>query len=336
MKKLKLTKVIASTLVVASVLALNPVGANAEWKQDSTGWWYTNTNNTYAKGWKYIDAKWYYFGQDGYMNSNTTIGIYKIGSDGAWIGNDSFMISNANAQTVKPSEDKLKATTKYNWFEENGNKYFKSGDNIFATGWARIDLGTYYFNEYGVLQTGTFTAGGKSYNYKPVGMPGTGLYETVENAPYINTAYSTDTYKNGEATFTHAVPTDTTVEVYALDSLKKYLGKNSVRDLNNKTITTEKDVYDASTNTFTVRKDRIVATGMYELRSPGTKYMAPAYKGTVISSNPDVVDTDVMLGYLDGYTNAFATSIITKKPGKATITITANNFTTTYNVVVTD
>lgn len=30
MKKLKLTKVIASALVVASVLMLNPIGANAE------------------------------------------------------------------------------------------------------------------------------------------------------------------------------------------------------------------------------------------------------------------------------------------------------------------
>ena len=38
MKKLKLTKVIAITLVAASVLALNPIGANAEWKQDAKGW----------------------------------------------------------------------------------------------------------------------------------------------------------------------------------------------------------------------------------------------------------------------------------------------------------
>ena len=114
------------------------------------------------------------------------------------------------------------------------------------------------------------------------------------------------------------------------------MGKNSVRDLNNKMIFSENNVYDASTNTFTVKKDRIVSAGMYELRSPGTKYMAPAYKGTIISSNIDVVDTDVTLGFLDGYTNAFATNFITKKPGNATITITANNYTTTYNVVVTD
>lgn len=270
MKKLKLTKVIASTLVVASVLALSPIGASAEWKKDSIGWWYTDGGRTYAKGWTNIDGKWYNFGQDGYMKSNTTIDSYKLGSDGAWVGNDPFIISNINAQTIKPSEAKLKATTNYNWFEEKGNKYFKSGDNTFATGLAKIDLGTYYFNEYGVLQTGTFTANGKSYTYKPVNI-GTSLYETVDNAPYINTAYSTDTYRNGEATFTHAVPTDPTVEVYELESVVKNLGKNSVRDLNNKMIFSENNVYDESTNTFTVKKDRIVSAGMYELRSPGTK-----------------------------------------------------------------
>jgi hypothetical protein len=32
MKKLKLTKVIVSSLVVTLVLALNPLGASAEWK----------------------------------------------------------------------------------------------------------------------------------------------------------------------------------------------------------------------------------------------------------------------------------------------------------------
>lgn len=41
MKKFKLTKLIASTLVAISVVALNPIGVSAEWRQDSTGWWYS-------------------------------------------------------------------------------------------------------------------------------------------------------------------------------------------------------------------------------------------------------------------------------------------------------
>lgn len=41
MKKIELIKVIASLLVVASMLTVYPLRANAEWKQDSNGWWNT-------------------------------------------------------------------------------------------------------------------------------------------------------------------------------------------------------------------------------------------------------------------------------------------------------
>lgn len=84
MKKLKLTRIIASSLIAVSALALNPIGASAEWKSDNSGWWYTE-NDSYATGWRVIDGKWYYFNSDGYMAYNTTVEGYKIGSDGAWI-----------------------------------------------------------------------------------------------------------------------------------------------------------------------------------------------------------------------------------------------------------
>ena len=79
MKKLKLTKVIASSLAVASVLALNPIGASAEWKQNSAGYWYTS-GNSYYTGWKLIDKNWYYFYSDGYMAKDTTIDGYYLNS----------------------------------------------------------------------------------------------------------------------------------------------------------------------------------------------------------------------------------------------------------------
>lgn len=84
MKKLKLTKVMGSALVIASIFALNPMGVSASWKNDSNGWWYAE-NNSYVVGWKKIDGKWYYFGLDGYMVHDTTVDGYKIGSNGAWI-----------------------------------------------------------------------------------------------------------------------------------------------------------------------------------------------------------------------------------------------------------
>lgn len=86
MQKLKLTKVLASLLVATSLLALNPIGASAEWKQDNNGWWYTE-GSSWANGWRKIDGKWYYFNSDGYMAKSTTIDGCALGSDGAWIQN---------------------------------------------------------------------------------------------------------------------------------------------------------------------------------------------------------------------------------------------------------
>ena len=83
MKSFKLIKVIASSLIVASVLALNPIGASAEWKENSTGWWYTE-GNSWAAGWRLISGNWYYFYSDGYMAKNTTIDGYYLNGSGAW------------------------------------------------------------------------------------------------------------------------------------------------------------------------------------------------------------------------------------------------------------
>lgn len=84
MKKMKLTKIITSSLVVAAMLTIHPIGASAEWKQDNTGWWYTE-GSAWSVGWRLIDSKWYYFYDTGYMAHDTTVNGYKLGSDGAWI-----------------------------------------------------------------------------------------------------------------------------------------------------------------------------------------------------------------------------------------------------------
>lgn len=63
---LKLTKLLAGTLVIASILSLNPIAANAEWKQDNKGWWYTE-GSSWARGWRVIDGSLYYFEGNGYM-----------------------------------------------------------------------------------------------------------------------------------------------------------------------------------------------------------------------------------------------------------------------------
>ena len=81
MKNKLLKKIMALTIIGATLLTALPTGVSASWKQDSKGWWNTE-GNSYSRGWKKIDSKWYYFDQNGYMAHNTIIDEYYINSKG--------------------------------------------------------------------------------------------------------------------------------------------------------------------------------------------------------------------------------------------------------------
>lgn len=66
MKKIKMSKVIATLLLTVSAVALNQVQANAEWVQkytDPPSFSYKE-NDSWATGWRYIDNHWHYFDPD--------------------------------------------------------------------------------------------------------------------------------------------------------------------------------------------------------------------------------------------------------------------------------
>jgi hypothetical protein len=108
MRKFKLTKVIASSLVAVSVLVLNPIGASAEWRQDSKGWWYADGNSWYT-GWKQIDGKWYFFYSSGYMAKDIMIQGYYLNSSGVWselTTNGNIKFDKSTGTIVKYTNDK--------------------------------------------------------------------------------------------------------------------------------------------------------------------------------------------------------------------------------------
>lgn len=145
-------KIIASLLTVFALAGAFPVAASAAWKQDSTGWWYTDSwfSDSWVTGWKEIDGKWYYFNPNGYMAHDTVIDGYTIGSDGAriekvyqagekWIVNGQWEFTINSVQTTK-----------------NRNQFWnKDPEQVVIINYSYKNLG--YSNSYMDLYFGSFT-----------------------------------------------------------------------------------------------------------------------------------------------------------------------------------
>lgn len=76
-------RVLGITLALGVIWGTGSAPAYAEWKQDSTGWWYAS-EDTYYTGWQYIGGKWYCFDNKGYMLYSTIKDGYFLQSDGSW------------------------------------------------------------------------------------------------------------------------------------------------------------------------------------------------------------------------------------------------------------
>ena len=133
----KFRKIIASVVTVMTLLAITPIEAHAEWKLNSTGWWYTE-GNTWATGWRYINENWYYFYSDGYMAHNTTINGYYVNSNGVWtttsnkkdvkmnikVNNTTFTATLEDNDTTKALIQQLPLTVDMS--DHNGNEKYKN------------------------------------------------------------------------------------------------------------------------------------------------------------------------------------------------------------------
>lgn len=80
----KLRNIMLTFVAVLSLFLINATGASAEWKQDSTGWWYSQ-GSFFETGWSSIGGQWYYFDSNGYMKTgwlNDSGSWYYLKADG--------------------------------------------------------------------------------------------------------------------------------------------------------------------------------------------------------------------------------------------------------------
>lgn len=167
MKIVKLTKTVAGLTAIASILALNPVVASAEWRQDNNGWWYSN-GSSWFQGWNYIDSNWYYFGQNGYMKT----GWLKDGSDWYYFFSNGQMAYSTTVDGCILSGNGAWVQT--GWRQDSNGWYYvkKNGDRETGSatdGWGKIDNKYYYFGQDGYMKTGWVQVRSKWYYLMPSG-----------------------------------------------------------------------------------------------------------------------------------------------------------------------
>jgi glucan-binding YG repeat protein len=56
------------------------------WLSYNGKWFYLGTDGSMKTGWQLVSGTWYYLDPQGVMAYNTTIGGYKLGANGAWVG----------------------------------------------------------------------------------------------------------------------------------------------------------------------------------------------------------------------------------------------------------
>ena len=153
MKKKILTMIAAAAMTMAMSMTTFAAG----WVQDSTGWWWDNSDGTWpVSEWRWLDgntdgvAECYYFGEDGYLLTNTvTPDGYYVGGNGAWEENS---IPKIKLVDVDPAVLEAKRITSDN------STATKSADEIIAYLTKRYDSSTLFVND-----------NGRAREYYPIG-----------------------------------------------------------------------------------------------------------------------------------------------------------------------
>ncbi|OVE69800.1 cell wall-binding protein [Clostridium diolis] len=164
MKSLKLRKLVACAVAALTIATISPIGASAEWKQDSNGWWNTE-GSSYSTGWRAINGSWYYFDSIGYMKTGW------VNDGGTWY----YLQSSGEMRTGWVNDGgtwyylQSSGAMKTGWINDNGVWYFASTSGAMQTGVVQIDGKVYYLASNGAMQVGNVTIDGVVYTFAATG-----------------------------------------------------------------------------------------------------------------------------------------------------------------------
>lgn len=164
------------------------------WAQDSSDWYYMDSEGLASTGWitvsgsrYYLDettgkmqtgwrqdqGKWYYLGSSGAVKKGW------IEDNGAWYYTDSNGIMQTGWLDADGKRYYMESSGKMavGWTNQNGKWYYLDALGALAKGWIQ-DNGSWYCSDTnGVMQTGWLSEGGKRYYLKGSGVMATGWRE---------------------------------------------------------------------------------------------------------------------------------------------------------------
>ena len=164
------------------------------WAQDSSDWYYMDSEGLASTGWitvsgsrYYLDettgkmqtgwrqdqGKWYYLGSSGAVKKGWTE------DNGAWYYTDSNGIMQTGWLDADGKRYYMESSGKMavGWTNQNGKWYYLDASGALAKGWIQ-DNGSWYCSDTnGVMQTGWLSEGGKRYYLKGSGVMATGWRE---------------------------------------------------------------------------------------------------------------------------------------------------------------
>lgn len=164
------------------------------WAQDSSDWYYMDSEGLASTGWitvsgsrYYLDettgkmqtgwrqdqGKWYYLGSSGAVKKGW------IEDNGAWYYTDSNGIMQTGWLDADGRRYYLEPSGKMavGWTNQNGKWYYLDAAGVLAKGWIQDNGSWYYSDTNGVMQTGWLSEGGKRYYLKGSGVMATGWRE---------------------------------------------------------------------------------------------------------------------------------------------------------------
>ncbi|NOW91029.1 hypothetical protein BCD91_003052 [Clostridium beijerinckii] len=300
------------------------------WNQKDSKWYYLGSDRKRVTGWMRDGEKYYYLKDDGSMAvgkveiNNST---YEFDQSGAllcnYIKGDELL-----PNSILPSREKVEETSKYNWFDENGNTYFRMGKSVAVGSWD-IDGDSYCFDKNGVMLKCVVvtSAYGVEYLYgsdgKCIQVYGSELMNEVPSGVII-TKSDTDNQNV-------LLDDSNMMEISQLSSNGEIVKGKGIKAAKDKT----KMQAETKGKTLYCKPKQIIQLGNIEVS--GTDTNNSSFPSLVIvskSTDDSIAFAGVESSLKDGYLSELHPIILAYKPGDTTVTIDVNGTKTTFDIVV--